>query len=312
MGQNRRLGLALGGGGARGLAHIGVLQVLAESSIEVHAICGSSVGAIIGAGYALYRDPYLLEDVFYSFLESEIYKAVKFDQIKAAVIGPESDGLAERLGWLIKRNYLRGKLLAKAGLLSGELFSQVIDFLVPDMEYRDTKIPFCCVALDLSAGGPVVFREGSLRETILASSAAAGLVSPVEYQGRILADGNWIYSVPVEPLKEMYVETILAVDVDQNITPQEEFGSIVDIILRAHDVAIAVIKDYQLEQAELVLRPNVGHYHWSDFRSAGELIETGRETARKHLADIKNMIRRRWWTAAALQGGLGKRRWLRR
>lgn len=298
---NKRLGLALGGGGARGLAHIGLLQVLEEAGVEVAAICGASVGAIIGAGYAFYRDPYWMEDVFSTFLTSDLYKAAGFQRIKTAVREPDADSLTERLGWQIRRSIIRGKLLTKAGLLDQETFSRVIDFLVADENHEDCKIPFACVALDLTRGRPHVFRTGPLRKTILASAAVAGLVPPVETNGRLMADGVWIYSVPVEPLWDMDVETIIAVDVDHDLEVKEDFGTIIDVILRAQETTMTLVKQHQLDQADLIIHPQVGSYHWSDFEAAAELIQMGREAGQAAMPDIRDRLKRTWWSGTALK-----------
>lgn len=307
MGNQRTIGLALGGGGARGLAHIGVLQVLEENGLAVTAISGSSVGAIIGAGYALYQSYHRVRERFFEFLDSPLYHEINFERIKAAVTEPEDDSLPHRLGWLIKRNYLRGRLLTKSGLLSAETFGRVIDFLIPDRAFADTQLKYCCTALDLTNGRPHVFRRGPLRPAILASSSAGGLVAPVHVEGRTMTDGCWVWTVPVEPLRGTYVEAIIAIDVDQDLRPVEEFGSIVDIILRAHDAALDVVKQDQLTMAELVIRPQVGNFHWSDFKEADRIIALGRQAAQEALPQIKDLAVRRWWTGAALQSGFFKR-----
>lgn len=304
MAGGRKLGLALSGGGARGLAHIGFLEVLDEAGFEVAAVSGTSMGAIVGAGYAIYSEAGILAEVFGKFLESELFSKARFDFLSEVQKKPEEDwNLIEWIGGKMKKIIFQGIMLTRSGLLSDRVFREIIEFFIPEVTFDQTRIPLACTALDLIDGRTVIFREGRIRTAVQASAALPGLTEPVGGGGHLYSDGGGVMVVPVEPLFEMGAEVVVAVDVDREMGHQETFGNVVEVVIRWAEAASARLKEKDLAQADLVVRPRVGEAHWSDFHQAQLFIEQGRQAARENLDRIGRLVSaRKWWSLGRFFG----------
>ncbi len=298
MRKQKRLGLALSGGGARGLAHIGFLQVLDEAGIRISALSGTSMGAIVGAGFAVYRQSRIMEEVFNKFLESDLFGKTRLNFLNEAQKKQEDDWhLLDWIGGKMKKIIFQGIMLTRSGLLSDDVYKEVIDFFIPEVNFDQTKIPFACVALDLINGRTVVFREGRVRLAVQASAALPGLTEPVDCEGHLYSDGGGVMIVPVEPLLEMGAQVIVAVDVDREVQLQESFGNVLEVIIRWADAASSRLKTKDLALADLVVRPEVGDSHWSDFQAAEKFIASGRKAARENLERIRRLVEPDpWWS----------------
>ena len=293
----RKLGLALSGGGARGIAHIGFLQVLEQEGIEVSAVSGTSMGAIVGGGFAIYRESRILEDLYHKFLKTDLFHRASFDFLNQAQKKHENDqGWLDWLGGKMRRIIFQGIMLTRSGLLSDEVYKRIIDFFIPEVTFDQTGIPLACAALNLTEGRTVIFREGRVRPAVQASAALPGLTEPLHYQGRLYSDGGGVMVVPVEPLKDMGAQVIVAVDVDKPVKPQESFGNVLEVVIRWAEAGSARLKEKDLAQADLVIRPEVEKGHWSDFQAAEEFMEAGRRAARENLEAIQRLMEPRlWW-----------------
>jgi len=294
VGRPRRLGLALGGGGARGLAHVGFLQVLAEAGLEVACLSGTSMGALVGAGLALGFSAGSLEETYWRLAESDLFKRARLDLVQSLVEKPESDNLYTRLSWLAKRYYAQGLMLTRNAVLDLDFFRELIAFFLPQTDFSQAKIPFACAALELTRGRTQVFTRGSLFDAVCASAALPGFVPPVPIEGRLYCDGGPVMIVPVTPLRDLGAEVTVAVDVDTPIEDQDEFRNLLEVIVRATEASSWLLKETQLEQADLVVRPEVSHCHWSDFKWAETCLQAGREAGLQRLPEIRDLIRRRW------------------
>lgn len=289
----RSLGLALGAGGARGLAHIGVLEVLCREGIRLSAISGTSMGAIVGGAFAVHNDFTVIEAVLNDFLASDLYRRPRFDQIKQASSPPMDDSISSRLTRVFNRFYFQGMVLARQGLFSRETFESIIDFFIPPLTFDQAQIPFCSVALDLRSGREAVFTHGDLRTAVKASAAMPGLVSPMVMGESVFCDGQQLMSVPVEPLLRRGVEVIAAVDVDRPPETRDDFNNILEVVIRADECAAHRLKEIQISQADQVIRPVVDDYHWSDFKYALDIVAAGKAAAEKAMPQLKELIRPR-------------------
>lgn len=174
----KRLGLALGGGGARGLAHVGVLQVLDEAGIKIHAIAGTSVGSLIGVALAARR----------SVLEIT--------------------SVSRRINWL----HLARLAWPHHGFISFEPMERFIINWLGDITFADLKMPFVCVATDVLTGAVTVFDEGRIAPRIRASSSVPPFVQPVEIDGSLYVDGGFVDNLPIEPVRRLGVDLVVAVN----------------------------------------------------------------------------------------------------
>ncbi|WP_239112183.1 patatin-like phospholipase family protein [Halomicronema sp. CCY15110] len=185
----KTLGLALGSGGARGWAHIGVIRALEEAGIQIHAIAGSSIGAFVGA----------------------IYAADELDELEAFV---------QSLNWRAIVSYF-DVVFPSTGLLDGNRIYDLLSEHLCDRQIEDTKIPFCCVATDLEAGSPVCLEQGRLADAVRASISMPGIFTPFQHSGRHLGDGGIVNPVPVDVARRLGVDVVLAVNLNHPTSPDE-------------------------------------------------------------------------------------------
>jgi NTE family protein len=285
----KKLGLALGGGGVRGFCHVGVLKVLEEEGIAIDLIAGTSAGALIGGAYASGASP------------QEITR-----RIDAYVLSPEfqsstlrgmglSMGSSERTFWEKTRDSIRQKYFLLSGFFKPSIlplkdFETLISYFIPDIDIRETKIPFFAVATDLITGKRVAISEGSLRRAVLASCAVPGAVDPIRLGDWLLADGGITSLVPVWTLREAGADAVIAVVVDREKNDSGEFGTAQEIVFRAGDITSDHLENAELLQADVVIRPRIGDLHWSDFTRAKGMIREGEAATRLALGKIREAI----------------------
>jgi NTE family protein len=187
--KHKRVGLALGSGGARGWAHLGVLQALREKNIQVECIAGTSMGALVGAFVAAGREPVLRE-------------------------------LAENLDWRRLRQFFWEVSLSRSGLTDGKKLLEELRKLIGVKEFRELELPFRAVATDLDSGREVVLSSGNLLQAVRASISIPGVFSPENIGKRLLVDGGLVNPVPVNVVRAMGAQIVIAVDVSQGIVPE--------------------------------------------------------------------------------------------
>jgi len=282
--------LALGGGGARGFAHIGVLKVLERENIRPDIIVGTSVGSIVGGALASGMTIEQIEERAYSFLESDLYAS---SELKA--MGDAESGAEQRLSSRIQ-NYFRTKIrlasaLYKPGILPLDDMEECINYFIPDITIEETAIPFRAVATDLKSGECVILKEGSLRRALLASSAVPGAFPPVEMNGRHLSDGGIICTVPVGCALKEGANVVIAIAIDKDIILSSGLHTAVDIYVRAGEIQGFYLEQHDLGRADLVIRLKLGNIHWTDFSRSQELISLGEAAAIERTAEIRGLAR---------------------
>jgi NTE family protein len=281
-----RLGLTLGGGGARGLAHLGVLIALEEADIPVGAIAGTSMGAAMGAAMAIGADLRKLRTLLGMLDLSEILQV--------------TDSTVRELQKIIGRSvveYVRGSAWREEDARPQDLarLCELFSLLTARKTFADTRIPFAVVAADLETGERVVLREGRLSDAIAASTAVPGVFSPFAHEGRYLIDGGVVDKLPVDAVIDLGAEAVLAVDTGAPLT--REIATCLDALLQAQRATSYHLTSEQLERARtrlgerlLVLRPDVGWIRMFAFDHAEDAIEAGAETARAHLDRIRALL----------------------
>ncbi len=264
------IGLALGGGFARGFAHLGVLQVLEQNHISISHIAGTSVGSILGAAYAS---------------------------------GAPLSRIIETCRTLRFRDIARWRV-SRLGLASNQRLENLIERVFESRQFEDLRIPLAVVATDLTSGEPVVFTQGNLADAIRASCAFPGLFEPVEIGTRCLADGGLVAPVPTRAARELGATTVIGVSVGIQDGHRGAPTNIFQVVSRAVNAA----QKHQLEvwerHADLVLRPDVQSLAWDDFHRAEEAIEAGAVAARRALPRIEKLLGRMEDAAQHLQARL--------
>jgi NTE family protein len=253
--EHPKIGLALGSGGARGFAHLGVIKALKDAGIPIHLIAGSSMGALVASFYGAGIDM------------DRLYK----------------------LSTAFKRKYFLDFTVPKMGFISGKKVKEFIKVFTHGKNIEDLSIPIGIVATDLLTGEKVVFQTGPVADAVRASISIPGIFVPEKYNGRILVDGGVSDRIPVSVAKEMGADIIIGVDVSR-VKRNAEITSIYDVIMQSIDIMQAEIINNREIAASVMIRPPVEIYSSRAFTNIDEIINLGEEEAKKHLKQIKTVI----------------------
>ncbi len=290
-----KVGLALGGGAARGLSHIGVLKVLEDSEIPIDLIVGTSIGALIGGVYATTKSAAATEKRFLDFIFSKEFKRSKFDFLRES--REARPGLFYNFISLVKKGIFYSFSMAKTSWISAEHFEHNINSLLDDVQIEQTRIPFAACAADITRGEEVLLQNGSLRRAVSASSAVPGLLPPVPVDGRLLIDGGWMAKVPVIPALKLGADMVIAVDVSKEIEDTSGFRNGLNIMVRANAIKSEALKEMQCRFADVLIEPEVDHVHWADFSAVVECVRFGEEAAHRKVDEIRRQIKMARWSS---------------
>lgn len=291
----KRIGLALGGGGARGIAHIGILRVFEKEGIPIDLIVGTSIGALVGGAFASGINTHRMEELIHSFLDSPAFRNSAIKSIRD-IHSCKKLSVAQKIQAFFKNRYFVAQALFRIGMLQHEDFQAMVDYFLPDIQIQECPIKFCAVATDLVSGQAVVLSEGPIRRAVMASCAVPGAVPPVEYDGKLLSDGGIVYLVPTTVAREQGAGFVIGVSVNTELVSGQEFRSAMDIYVRSTEIMGYHLERCRLMDANVVLRPDVGRLHWTEFDLADDLISEGMKVANENLHLIKKAIPlyRRW------------------
>lgn len=279
----KKIALALGGGGARGLAHIGFLRVLEKEKIPISRICGCSMGAMIGGVYCLYNDVDRVEEESYNFVNHPVFKEFNFEDF-AAIDKRADDWKSKALNVMgrIKVGLSLFKTLAHQSIYESNLVDQVYSNY-PDARIENLKVPFTATTNDILSGREILINKGSLRLAVRASSAIPGYFPPVKFENHLLVDGGVSNLVPTHYFRKNSDELIIGVDVSQPIRESQEPKSGVNIMQRAESIREYHLLKLKTRNADKVVRCNLNGISWADFNSMDEIIGYGENTAQKLL-----------------------------
>ena len=283
--------LALGGGGSRGLAHLGVVRVLEREGVPIDGIVGTSVGSILGASYGLHPHADELVESTLTYLRSERFMNDSFRRMMFGANDAEQNMLQ-----VFIKNVVRGfrftHLIRRPSILPGEKLREVVQEFVGENSFDDLKIPFAVPTIDLREPREVLLSHGPLLDAVTASCSIPGFFPPVELDGMLLADVGVISSVPVEAAREMIPGAlVIAVDLSRDLETIEEIPRGWDSILRCESIAGRKLTELALEQADIVIRPEIGEKFWSDFSDLEKIIAAGEQETEAHLEDIQARLR---------------------
>jgi len=250
------IGLALGGGFARGIVHVGILKVLETENIPVRYIAGTSVGALIGAAYCSGVTPDELE---------QIASRVRFRDLAR---------------WTLSR-YGFATNLRMIGFLNRILKVKT---------FEELRIPLAITATDFNTGEGVVFRSGPLAEAVRASCAYPGVFLPVSVNGRLLVDGMLAHSLPSQPAREMGAERVIAVNLKSTWGTTDGPRHIFDVIGQCFSIAQNMSCTASRQCADLVIEPDVTGFRYDDFEHSADLVRIGEAAARAALPELRKWI----------------------
>ena len=287
-----RIGLVLGGGGARGAAHIGVLKVLEREHIPIHAIVGSSMGSIVGGFYAAGYTPEEIEAVIASMNWKDFFSD---DPARAEMpMRRKDDDYRDLLDF--KLGLREGKLIAPRGVLQGQKFLGLLRrMLMPYWELDDfdhLPIPFRAVGTDIGHGEQVVFKDGDLSLAIRASMSVPGAFAPIRVNGRLMVDGGIVNNVPVDIVKAMGVDRVIVVDVGEPLIDEDSLSSPLSITLQMITVLMKQRTDQALSQMgpqDVLIRPDLGDMSSAGFDRSVSAIAIGEQAAMAVVAQLKTL-----------------------
>jgi NTE family protein len=259
-GENRRprIGVALGGGFARGIAHIGVLRVLEAHGIPVDVICGTSVGALVAATYA----------------------------------SGTSLGEMERQGSETQFHDFGRWTISRLGIATNERLETYLQKFTTRHLFSEMKIPLAIVSTDLITGQTVYFTEGEIGPALRASCAYPGLFLPVEHQGRVLVDGFLTELVPSVACRKMGADIVIAVHLEPGLldsTPR----SMIEVISRSFSILQSSAIQSWRAATDVLIEPNVHHILWDQFSKTPQLVAAGESAAQDAIPKIKAVIAKR-------------------
>lgn len=262
----RRVGIALGAGGARGWAHLGVLKVLESRGIPIDMIAGCSIGAI---GAALYGKTGSAEEAI-----ELIYS--RFSSISQ-----------------VKKNIYDYSLLLGGGILKGDRILAVLDEMMDGAEFVDMLVPISIVAVDMTTGQEVILEEGSVSKAVRASISSPGMFCPYNMDGRWLTDGALLNPLPVDVLINKGADFLLASVVEApgpELWPERGRPSILGTLSRCFSITFSQASRENINKADVCIHPDVSGYKWGDFHLGKELIRKGEEACLEKIDEIERLV----------------------
>lgn len=255
MNRRPKIGLALGAGAARGLAHIGVIKTLEDNKIPIDYIAGTSMGALIGGLYSVGISPTMLKKLAHNLSGSS---------------------------WV-------DLAIPKKGLISGDRIEEMLRLLTRGCNMEDCKTPFKVVATDIEKGERVIIDNGPLYKGIRASISIPGIFKPVEYLDKLLVDGALVDRIPANVVREMGAEVVIAVDVN-SFKPIININNIFDVILQTFDIMDKEVLRLRTVDAEIIVRPDVSEIGSMQFTKVTEGVTAGEEAMRPQIKYIKELL----------------------
>jgi NTE family protein len=268
-----KVGLVLGGGAARGLAHIGVLDRLHRARIPIDVIAGTSAGAVIGALYAAGVKPAEMREI-----------------------------VQDKLKWQHLASLVDVVALPKSGLISGKKLTRTLrDIFGGELDFSNLQKPFACVAVDIDSGEEVVMREGSVLEAVRASISIPGIFVPARREGRYLVDGGLLNHLPVDVVRSMGADFVIAVNVFPKRIPSADLErdrampgtvaqSVLKVLLQSFYIAAGDRLERSEKLADVVIRPEVSYLGAEDFGRVREFIVQGEIAAEDAVPEIKRRL----------------------
>lgn len=254
------IGLALSGGAARGIAHVGVLRALAEHNIPIDYVAGTSAGSLVGGAWA---------------------SGMSLDEI-------------EEIGTKLRWRDIGRVTMSRLGVQSNDRLEAYLRSRLPITRFEDLPIPFAVVATELDSGQAVIMRDrGDVPFAIRASCAIPGWYIPVtDENGRQLVDGGLVAVIPSSACRSLGAEVVIAVDVNaEGATFLGPAQSVIGVVLQSMLVVQRTASLYQTEAADLVIKPHVGHIRWDEMTRAKELIAAGYEAGLESIPEIKAILK---------------------
>lgn len=258
MSNDTKIGLALGSGAARGLAHIPILEVFENEGIRIDMIAGTSIGSLIGGIYAA---------------------GIPIKYMKE---------IAKEINW----DYITDITFPRKGLIKGDKLLSFMEIITQNKDFKDLKIPFSAIACDIESGKHIIINKGSVAKAIRASISIPGIYIPFRHQDMLLIDGGVLDPVPVSTVRKMGADIVIAVDVGvKNVHYKAE--SIFDILFSTFDIIQSELDKYRTLDADVIISPDLSECNTFDLDGYDKCFSAGYDAVHNTLAKIKDIIKER-------------------
>lgn len=282
-----KIGLVLSGGGAKGLAHIGVLKVLEEEGVEISFIGGTSMGAMIGG---LYASGYSAAQI------DSIFKATDYDALIQDYIPRSSKNFYEKrndelyaLTLPFKKMKIGIPRALSKGLYNFNLLNKLTHNVRHIHDFNKLPIPFLCIATDIETGQQVLLNKGDLPQAMIASAAFPSLYMPVEIDGKLLVDGGVTNNYPIQEVRNLGADIIIGVDVQDDLKDREALKDATRILVQISNLQMIQKMEQKKSATDIYIKPNIDGYSVISFSQGNEIIKTGEEAARKVIGQLEKI-----------------------
>jgi NTE family protein len=267
---------------------VGVLKALEEEEIPIHAIAGTSMGAIVGGAYAQYRDSRKLISMVHQMIGKFDLQTGWMDYLRHEYEkGQRREGLLKELSYFVRSHLIYVVGATRTSLEAEKKLLEPLKAVIREQPIENAGLPFAAVTVDLVSGREVAISKGSMLDAVYASSSIEGVFPPLKTGRRLLSDGGASSLVPVEAARGLGADFVVGVDIPLTVKEETEFASGIEIVLRADDITRDKLNRLLLEKCDVVITPDVGSIHWADFGRVDECIQKGYEAAKDKAAQIK-------------------------
>jgi NTE family protein len=289
-----KVGISLASGGARGFAHLGVLEVLEREKIPIDILTGSSVGAVMASMYAF--RPKLQPSITQcrNYLRSSLYDTTKLAYFKQYEEGAQSiyDKLKIKLG----QGAIFTASLSKTSLFDLTMLQKNVEFLIPAVNIEESIIRLGIVVFDLITGDEILLQEGPLVQAVMASAAIPGIFPPINGEllglskDLLLMDGGIVNPSPCDHARHMGADVVIAIDLNPQPDPFTSMTNTYEMAMRSADISRIKLKKRIICSADIVINVNLGDIYWADFTQFDECLNRGRAAAELSLPKIREIL----------------------
>ncbi len=284
-----KIGVVLSGGGAKGLAHIGVLKVLEEEGVKIDFIGGTSMGAMVGG---LYASGYNAEQL------DSIFRVTDFDRVVQDNLPRSVKSFYDKENdekYAITFPFQRMKFGIPIALSQGQnvynLFSRLLYDTRFVTDFNQLPIPFLCIATNIETGEEVVLNKGNLAQAIVASGSFPTLFSPVEINGKFLTDGGIVNNYPIEEVRKMGADIIIGVDVQTSLMTKEEIASAAQVVMQIINFQMLDTMEEKKQSTDIYIQPNITGYNVVSFNQGAEIIKNGKIATEQYRETFREIAR---------------------
>ena len=283
-----KIGVVLSGGGAKGMAHVGVLKSLEKAGIKPDYIVGTSMGAVVGGLYAIgYRADEL----------EEIIKGIDWALLISNRVSFKDIAFEEKEyynRYLLEFPIIKGKIAFPSGLIEGQVLSDILHYYSwPANEYKtfdEFPIPFRCVATDIRSGQPIIFDKGYLPDALRSSIAIPTAFTAFDLDSTSVVDGGVVNNFPVDIVREMGADIVIGVNVsDEDFRDVDDLGGFTGILMQIAMAPSLSITKQNIEASDIYIKPDLGEYSTGSFSSYNEILELGTATGEKYYDQFKQL-----------------------